>query len=242
MQSRFEYKPFTFKDFSAPEPEVSPEDAFVPAFPGAAMDSDTIPAELLIEESQAQPAISEEELAAIREEAYEQGRADGRRDAEAALDMGAQQQRQELQSVFEALTSKLEEELTAAEAAKQLQRKEVGTLVLLLARKLAGNALTAQPLGAVEPMINECLNMLVGENTLRIAVTPSVVEPLKEYLQQHRRTGQELVVDSDPKLQVGDCRILWPGGKAERNHEAVWREIEKIVTRSMEPTAITEEQ
>lgn len=241
MQNRFEYKPFTFKDFSAPEPEVSPADAFVPAFPSAVTDVESIPSELQIEELAPEPAISEEELAAIRQEAYEQGRSDGRREAEAMLDAGAQQQRQELHSVFTAMMTRLDAELATAEQAAQQQRKEVGTLVLLLARKLAGNALTAQPLGAVEPMISECLNMLVGENTLHIAVTPSVVEPLKAYLAEHRRTGQELVVDADPKLQVGDCRILWPSGKAERNHEAVWREIEKIVTRSMEPPVSQED-
>jgi len=237
MASRFEYKPFTLKDFSAPESKISPEDAFVPAFPSAVSAAELVEAAVEVVE---EPAISEEELAAIRQEAYEQGRADGRRDAEAMIDIGSQQLTQQLQATFVALNAKLDVELAAvAEAAKQ-QRKEVGTLVLLLARKLAGNALTAQPLGAVEPMISECLNMLGGENTLRVSITPSLVEPLKAYLAEHRRTGQELVVEADPKLQVGDCRILWPGGKAERNHEAIWREIEKIVTRSMSPQDITD--
>lgn len=238
MSGRFEYKPFTLKDFSTPESKIAPEDAFVPAFPSAVTSAE--PVEEVVEVVEAEPAISEEELAAIKQEAYERGRADGRRDAEATFDAGAQQLRQELQATFAALNERLDVELTAAAEAAQRQRKEVGTLVLLLARKLAGNALTAQPLGAVEPMISECLNMLVGENTLRVSVASSVVEPLKAYLAEHRRTGQELVVEADAKLQVGDCRILWPGGKAERNHEAVWREIEKIVTRSMSPQDVEE--
>lgn len=226
MQQNFHYKEFKLKDFSAPEPEKT----FVPAhFPKI---EEAASAEMIEPQPQ---TFSEEEIESARTIAFEEGRQQGRKEAEAALDTSSLQQQQVVTALLSDVLSRLDEEMSAAHAAREQQRKEVGTLVLLLAKKLAGNALTAQPLGAVEPMINDCLGMLTGETKLSIAVAPALVEPMQHYVASHRREGQALEVVADASLQIGDCRIQWPGGKAERNHEAIWRDIETIITRTMSP-------
>lgn len=227
-------RPFTLKDFSRVEP-VTADDGFMPIYPKAVSEQD-IP-EMIVESAPLlSRGINEEELEQVRRSAFEEGREQGHREAGETLDMNVRQQQEQLTMLVSTLLERLDTEMTVMEEAREQQRKEVSNLVLLLAKKLAGNALTSQPLGAVDPMISECLGMLVGETKLTISVMPDLVEPLREHMANHRRAGQDLEIVGDNLLQPGDCRISWPSGKAERNNEAIWREIEKIVSRALAPS------
>lgn len=224
--SQFEYKPFTFRDFDAPN---EGKGEFVSAFGGQEQEVQ----EPVEPEAPAAPTFSEEDLQRVREEALREGVEQGKAEAEAAFDRVAQAQQQSLSLLLSDLLSRMDVEADAIKEAQAQQRKDVGALVLLLTKKLVGNAMTSQPLGVVEPTIAECMALLQGKSHIVIAVEPGLAEPLRAYVAKHAREGQAIEVIADDALSAGDCRIQWPGGKAERNHGALWREVEAIMARTM---------
>lgn len=218
----FIHKPFVFRDFTAvrqaePAPKADP----APEAEAVAVQEPVV------------PTFSEEQLQAARAEGeaagYEKGLAAARQEqmeAEAARNAQAV-------ALLETLLTRMDTEVAAYHAMFGALREEMAGIVLAIARKLAGNALEAQPLGAVESMVNECMTMLSGEAKLSIAVCPELETPMKTYLAKLRREGQMVDIVADPKMQPGDCRIQWPGGKAVRDQSGLEKEIEDIVMRAL---------
>ena len=215
----FVHKPFVFQDFARAVPQVEPE-------------RDEQQPDAVAPESAA-PGFSEEQLQAARAEGEAAGREKGRAEAREEQAALVTAQNAQVLATLESLLARVDEEVAAYEAMREVLRGEMAGIVLAIARKLAGNALEAQPLGAVEGMVNECMTMLAGESRLSIAVCAELEAPLKEYLVQLRRDGQVMEVVADRKMQPGDCRIQWPGGKASRQQEELDKEIEGIVTRAL---------
>lgn len=217
------YRPFVFPEFS----DAAPPPA---AQAGAEPEADLPPAE---PEAPPAPSFGEEELLAARREAEELGRQKGYEDAKREWDEKAIARETQIMALLEGLAARLDGELAEQERHRNALRGDMAGIVLMIARKLVAGALDTQPLGAVEPMVDDCLALLAGEGRLGITVHDTLVEPLTAYLAAQPREGQVIEVLADPRMQPGDCRIQWPGGKAERSQEALWSEMEKIVSRAL---------
>lgn len=217
MQPQLQHKPFVFRDFAAreeppPPPPPNPVDELPPPAPG----------------------FNEEELLAAQKEAEAMGRAKGREDAKREWDEMAIARETQIIALLESLLGRMEAELQSNRTTQDAMRGDMANIVLMIARKLVGNALDAQPLGAVETMVDECLTMLAGEAKLSIAVAKELEEPLRAWMERLPRMDRPVIdVIGDVRMQPGDCRIQWPGGKAERNQEALMKEMEAIVMRTM---------
>lgn len=218
--SRLHHKPFVFQDFSETLPMRQSSKA------------EAEPAPVQPEEP-APPSFSEEELSAAQREAEAIGRQKGYEDAKREWDEQAMAREVQLLTLLENLTARLDVELAGQEQLRTSQRADMANIVLMIARKLVGSAMESQPLGAIEPIVNECLTMLAGEAKLAIEVCTDLKAPLEKYVATLQRQGQALEIIADAQMQAGDCRIQWPGGKAERNQEALWQEMEKIVMRAL---------
>lgn len=211
------HKPFVFRDFAAREEPPAP-----------------LPPNPVEELPPPVPGFSEEELLAAQKEAEAIGRAKGYEDAKREWDEMAVVRETQIIALLESLMGRMDSELEANRAAQDSMRGDMANIVLMIARKLAGNALDSQPLGAVEAMVDECLMMLAGEAKLSIAVATELEGPLRQWLERLPRVDRPTVdVVVDARMQPGDCRIQWPGGKAERNQDVLWKEMEAIVIRTM---------
>lgn len=179
------------------------------------------------------PSFSEEELLAAQQEAEKLGRQKGYEDAKREWDEAAIAREAQIIALLEGLTTHMDAELAEQVRHRNALRGDMSGIVLMIARKLVAGALDSQPVGAVEPMVNECLALLAGEGKLTLAVHEGLVEAMQQYLARIPREGQPVEVVADARMQPGDCRIQWPGGKAERSQEALWSEMEKIVERAL---------
>lgn len=217
MQPQLQHKPFVFRDFTArEEPPAPPPPNPIEELPPPA------------------PGFSEEELLSAQREAEAIGRQKGYEDAKREWDERAIVRETQIITLLESLLGRMESELEANRTAQNAMRGDMANIVLTIARKLAGNALDSQPLGAVEGMVNECLTMLAGEAKLSITVAKELEEPMREWLDRLPRADRPTIdVTVDARMQPGDCRIQWPGGKAERSQEALLKEMEAIVMRTM---------
>lgn len=223
---KFEHKPFVFEDFTRAKARVERE--FV-----AQTEQEESKSEPVAPAKPAAPTFSLEALQEAEKKAEEIGFQKGREQAQKEQDAAKQAREEAILQLLQELTGRMDEEVAAAEAARVALRGEVANIALLVARKLVGNALEVQPLGGVEEVVDECLTMLAGEGRLTITVSADAEAPLKAYLERLPRDGQVIEVKADSNMQTGDCRIQWPGGKAERSQKQMWQEIEAIVMRAL---------
>jgi len=229
MTHELHHKPFVFRDFTeapaAPSTQTQQPEQTEAAPPPPEPEK---PKAAPLPEAR----FTEQELLAAQREAEQLGRMKGEMDAKREWDTLAQQREEQLIAALQGLLERFDAEAEAQEKQRSHQRSDMSGIVLMIARKLVGKSLDSQPLGAVEPMVNECLTMLAGEAKLAIRVHDDLVGPLKECLSKLHREGQQIEVLADSQMQVGDCSIRWPGGKAERSQEELWAEVEDIVNRA----------
>ena len=217
----FEFRSFNLQDFNAP---LAPKKPVLPDF----MAEET----MVIEEPKA-PSFSEQELEAARAEAYVEGLAKGKEEAQTTIDYAKNAREEVLALAVNSLAGSLEQALERRKEEQAKTQADMAKLALMMAQKIAGNAMEDMPLAAIQPMVEDCLNMLGSEERVKISLHPDLVEMLQEKLALSPSSSKQIVdVVGNPELAVGDCRIEWHGGKAERNTAALWKEMEAVIARA----------
>jgi flagellar assembly protein FliH len=226
-----EHRPFVFEEFSSARQASQGGGAFNPTPHSAKSLAEAAP-----EPEAAEPEVkgfSEEEMLAAQKEAEAIGHKKGRAEALAEQDAAAAAQQAQIASLLESLLVRIDAEVQTAHEAQEALKGQMAGIVMQLARKLAGKALETTPEAAVLPMIDECMAMLAGQARLSIVVAEEVAEPLQKHMAALQHQGQAIDVLADKAMQVGDCRIQWPGGKAERSQQELLNELEGIVQRAL---------
>jgi len=213
------YRPFRFKELSEIEAE-------------RALQAAQIAAELEVEEPLA-PSFDESELEAAKEAAFAEGVEQGRAEAQAAIDAEAAMREEQLTTAFSVLTASIAEEVQAYQAQLEEQKAHMVQLAVLMAKKMTGKTLAEEPLAPVMGMIDECVTMFSGEGKLAFKVHPDLVKPLEKHLKSLEGSEFEREVIGCETVTPGSCKIRWPGGEANRDQEALWQEIETMVTRGI---------
>ncbi len=88
----------------------------------------------------------------------------------------------------------------------------------------------------IEGLIDECLKRLIGEPRVVVRVPDQWLDQLESTVADiAARSGFEgqVVLLADPDLGDTDCRVEWADGGAERNMDALWRDVEEIVARAL---------
>lgn len=109
----------------------------------------------------------------------------------------------------------------AQEAEREAQAVE---LAMLIARKVAGEALDAQPLAGIGEAARNALQHLRGVPHLVVRVHDSLVEEaetLVKRLARERGFEGRLVVLGDPDTLPGDARIEWADGGVVRERARI---------------------
>lgn len=186
------------------------------------------------------PIYSQSDLDAARIEAkqagYQEGFLAGSTEAKASTDAQASDSEKALIALG-SLLADLDKRYAATLAQ---QSKEVSELSLLIAKKVAGDALDARSEEAAVSLVAGCLPLILSKPKLVIELHPDTVPKtesrLREYLAAQRYEG-ELICRDNPVLAPHDARIDWVLGHAERSTAALWQEIESLI-RTI-PTPIT---
>lgn len=220
-----EHRPFVFEEFSSARQASQGGGAFNPTSHSAKSLAEAAEPEV--------KGFSEEEMLAAQKEAEAIGHKKGRAEALAEQDAAAAAQQAQIASLLESLLVRIDAEVQTAHEAQEALKGQMAGIVMQLARKLAGKALETTPEAAVLPMIDECMAMLAGQARLSIVVAEEVAEPLQKHMAALQHQGQAVDVLADKAMQVGDCRIQWPGGKAERSQQELLNELEGIVQRAL---------
>jgi flagellar assembly protein FliH len=204
---------FLFETDFGPSPSASNEDAGAP--------EEDVP------EAPPAPTFSEEELEQARQQAFTEGMASGHKQAQDSIE-------QQTAMAAGVIGERLAELTRIDQQARQTGVRDVTTLARAIATKVAGDLIDEAPLAVIEKVASESLNRLFGETDVVIRVCETLAEPLLQRLDTADARGGftgQLSVLGDPLLSGADCRIEWSNGMAERDSDAVWRDIRETISR-----------
>jgi flagellar assembly protein FliH len=206
---------FTFDlDFNAPEDSAQPE---------------IVEEEVEVEEEEAAPTFSEEELAQARAEGYEAGKEDGRKESAEATE-------QRILETVESIGANLTNIYNDQAKANQDIAQEMIEISTVIAKKMFPDLNARNALGEVERVVQDTLKAITDEPRLQIMVHPDLREPLTDHLaSMTQRAGFEgkVYVNPDTTINLGDCRVKWSHGAAVRDSETIMEMIDEIIERNL---------
>jgi flagellar assembly protein FliH len=169
--------------------------------------------------------FSEEELTLAREQAFEQGRQTGLQEAQQSLEqmvgMALATAAHHLQAIGAAQTA--EAETIAQEAA---------AVAVSIVKKLHPDFARRYGVQEIESAVTDCLAHLDRLPKVTVKVAPALLEPVKEKakgIAAQVHFDGKLAVIGDPTLALGDCRVEWGDGGAERDQSRMWGQIDQAV-------------
>lgn len=126
------------------------------------------------------------------------------------------------------------------------QSAELSELVLMIARKVAGDALNTNAAQAVSELVGHCLPIVYGKPRVAIELSPSMRTAVESALRaQIERGGFEGDIEfrAIDGMDDADVRVDWSTGAAQRDTSAIWREIEALLQQvPLSPTLLTIDQ
>lgn len=177
------------------------------------------------------PTFSEEELEAVRQGAFAEGRAAGLAEAEAAHGKRLADAVASLPEQFATLAQTLE----AQEAERSRAALESAITVV---RKLFPQLARDGGMEEIRAVVESCMERLRNEPRLMIRTADADLDALRESIEgSAARSGFEgkLVFLTDERIASGDLRIEWADGGAERDQAALWAEIDGVIARALRP-------
>lgn len=161
---------------------------------------------------------SPEEVATIRDEAFQQGNSNAEARAAQAIAMAVGEVAQTVMKLLETL----DEELANL-------RSHAIEIALATGKKIAGAALDTYPTAEIERLLHECVNTLSREPRLVVRVAPDHVEVLRSRIDKiaadHGFPGR-IVLVGETGMGTSVSRIEWTDGGIEVNSEKTAQEIE----------------
>lgn len=165
----------------------------------------------------AEAARAAEEAAQAEQSGYARGVQEGRLQAES-------QAQARLADAMTRLALSAAGLLASADAQEAEREAQAVELAMLIARKVAGEALDAQPLAGIGEAARTALQHLRGVPHLVVRVHDSLVEEaetLVKRLARERGFEGRLVVLGDPDTLPGDARIEWADGGVVRERARI---------------------
>lgn len=177
------------------------------------------------------PTFSEEELAFARESAFEEGRQAGHGEAQ-------EQSERLTASALTALSDQMQTVFRQQDEANEANSQAAVRVAMAVLKKVLPAACEAHAFEEVTRVVEEVVGHILDEPRIIVKVAEPLVDPVRERLeavcQAHGFEGR-VVVQTDHRLPVGDCRVEWTDGGAERDQARLLEDIEVAVERALAP-------
>ena len=179
----------------------------------------------------AKPKFGEEDLVKARAEGSAAGKESGRQEAMESIE---QQISRALSAISERLTGLSQAQVQASER----QTRGAIEAALMIMRKMFPHLAARHGLAEIESVVCDCLERLRTEPRIVIRVADSLLDQVEQRVSQlaaHAGFDGKIVFLSQEGLQLGDIRVEWADGGAERDSSRLWREIDQIIARIIGP-------
>lgn len=174
------------------------------------------------------PTFSEDEVNAARDAGFKAGKEAGLQEAAGSME----------RQVSEALThigERLDTLFGAQRKSVEDLRVQAVKMAGALTRKVLPGWSEREGLGEIKRLAGELLERLRSEPRVVFAVNDSLRDTVTQTLAtivDNRGIDTAVEVVGDPNIAIGDCRLEWSDGGAERNTAALIEEIDTIIARN----------
>lgn len=173
--------------------------------------------------------LTDSALAALVSSARAEGYGDGLAEGQRAATVKAAER---LAHAAELLADHAAAISAALDDHRQATLAEAVELATVIAKKLAGGLVAAQPLVEIEALVAECLASLNAVPHLVIHCAPELADAVREIAQARVATSGfagRLVVLGDPEQAPGDAKLEWVDGGVARERAALEAEIDNRI-------------
>ncbi|MBI2239734.1 MAG: flagellar assembly protein FliH [Magnetospirillum gryphiswaldense] len=177
------------------------------------------------------PMFSEEELLLTREAAYAEGHEAGMAEASAATERA-------LAVAVSTLTQQMEQVHRQQEEANDANARAAVRVAMSILKKMLPAACEAHAFEEVTRVVEEVVGHVLDEPRIIVRVAAPLVDGVREQLEavvQGRGFEGRVVVQADDRLDLGDCRVEWTDGGAERDQARLMADIEAAVEHALAP-------
>jgi flagellar assembly protein FliH len=178
------------------------------------------------------PTFSEEELRSARDEAFTKGKEQGIKEE-------AAERKQSLLGAMERLEEQFNNLFKSQEEAATSNLNNAILVATTICRKIFPALNERGALEEVEHMVVETIEKTLEEPKVSICIHPDLEPLLKEHINSLSKKANykaEIKIIPTEDISLGDCRVEWECGGAQRNTENLWQEIDEIVKRNLQET------
>lgn len=168
----------------------------------------------------------EAELAAARQAAFAEGRAEGLRTAQDNHETAIAETLSKVLASFATVM----EDMERAQHDMQSNAVQIG---LAAAETIAPELIRRFPLESLETLFKDCLEYADNPPHIAVRVNESLIEALQQRMENFaKQQGYqgEIVLVGDPEIPIGDAKLEWADGGIGRETEATRSRIIKTVT------------
>ncbi|MBF0327030.1 MAG: flagellar assembly protein FliH [Alphaproteobacteria bacterium] len=188
-------------------------------------------AEEEIADEPAAPMFTEEELNMVREASFQEGR-------EAGFAEAAEADARQIALAVTTLTERIDTVFRQQDEANDANARAAVRVAMAVLKKMLPAACEKHAFDEVARVVEDVVAHILDEPRIIVRVAAPLVEPVRERLEAAAE-GQgfegRVVVQADPRLAVGDARVEWTDGGAERDQARLLEEIEVTVERALAP-------
>ena len=185
--------------------------------------------EELLEPEEEVPTFTEVEVEAARQEGFAAGHQHGLGEAVAGIES-------QTSGALETISSQLGGLFGRQVESNETLSADALNLVMSIARRLLPDLNAKNGLGEVTRVSQDLLERLLTEPRVEIRVNESLSQPLSDvmmpFLEQRGFKG-DLVILGENDIRVGECRLAWSSGSADRDIDRLWEGIETAVEESL---------
>jgi flagellar assembly protein FliH len=186
--------------------------------------------ETTVEEPPPPPTYSEFELEEAKRIAFAEGHDAGVKEA---AEVTERSQAEALAALAAGFAQVMAEQRTAIEGL----RRDAVQLAVSVVRKLQPEMARRYGTDEIAGVIRECLLQIDEAARLMVRVHPDLLDGVRVEAQRVADEAEfegKILFAPDPKLALGDCRVEWGNGGADRDQALLWTEIDGIVARALE--------
>jgi len=114
----------------------------------------------------------------------------------------------------------------------QEQDSRIRQITLTIAKKVLADFTARHGLEEIQKVLSDALTEMVHEPRLVVRVHQDQFDAINTYISDmavKKAYSGKVVVLADSDIPLGDCRVEWADGGLERNTQAVWNGVEKII-------------
>jgi flagellar assembly protein FliH len=174
------------------------------------------------------PTFSEEEVNAARQEGFANGKEQGISETLAGIEKTTG-------DTLNLISNNLAKLFADQNQANQEISEDATALSLAIFRKFFPSLNQQSALDEVTSTVVKILNRLIDEPRILIKANTAISEDLAERLTRHfeeKGFNGNLSVIADDDVTMGDCKLEWSNGSAERNLSALMGEIDDIIAQN----------